>query len=306
MELRHLRAFHAVAQELSFRRASERLNIAQPALSRTIKDLEATMEVTLLERTTRVVRLTDAGRAYQQQTAHLLTDLDHAIRLAQRIHRGVAGELRVGFNDFAINGNLPEMIRRFRVDWPEIEVRLSDHPSPEMVELVLDGKLDIAFHMGRHHNPALDTCLIRDEQLICALPESHALARESIVSMRDLANEPFVLGRFQPWRLFHRVLREFCREHGFDLRLIQEAEHSDGILALVAAGMGVTLYVDADWIHVKRGVAVKPLQEATPSIESMATWRRDRREVAPALNGFLDVVSTVVKEHGSRFKYLPR
>lgn len=300
VELRHLRAFHAVASELNFRRASERLNIAQPAVSRTIKDLEALLGVTLLERTTRVVGLTEAGRSFQKATRDLLDRLDQSVRRAQRVEMGVAGELRVGFNDFAINGDLPEIIRLFRGVAPEVEVNLSEATSPEMVNLLLDGSLDVGFYMGPQHHPRLERLIVREEKLVCVLPVSHRLADRDAISILELASEPFVLGSFQTWRVFHRLLRDFCLAHGFDLPLVQEAVHSDGIMALVAAGIGVTLYVDAEWIHGRRGVVVRPLKETPPRIVTQGAWRRDQQRRNAPLDQFLAAARLVVDRRSAR------
>lgn len=298
IDLRHLRAFCAVAEELSFRRASDRIGVAQPALSRTIKQLEEEAGVTLFERTTRVTRLTEAGRAFLVRSQKLLESLGEAVDLARRVQSGVAGEMRVGFNDFAISGLLPETVRRFRATYPEVEVHLVDSPSPEMLSMVLDGALELAFHTGPADHNDLGHIVVRKEQLVCVLPASHRLAGQDSVSVAELADDSFIMGRWETWRIFHRIIRDFCRRHGFQPRIIQEAEHSDGIIGLVAAEMGVTLYVDNDWLHVMKGITVKPLRERTPRIESLATWRRDRRNKMLAIDHFLRVTSEVVRRNG--------
>lgn len=305
VELRHLRAFHAVAEELSFRRAAERLGLAQPALSRTIRGLEEALDVRLFERSTRVVGLTEAGRAFQRRTAGVLADLAEAVRFVGRVQSGAAGELRVGYNDHAINGLLPLIVRRFRAGWPDVEVSLIDATSPAMLEMVLDRKLDVAFHHGPMGHREVQQFLVRNERLICALPASHPLADRREISMPDLAGQPFVMGTWETWKALHTPLRDFCRVHGVDMRVIQEALHSDGILGLVAAGLGITLYVDSEWIHAIRGVVVRPLQQMPPRIETLASWRQDRAH-QPVLRHFLQVVQTVVAEEGVEFRPLPR
>ncbi len=294
VELRHIRVFHAVAAELSFRRAAERLNIAQPALSRTVRDLELLLGTTLFLRTTRSVRLTAAGQSFLKDTEGLLSDLENAIHRAHRVQSGTAGELRVGFNDFAMNGMLPEVIRYFRVDAPGVEVTLVDTTTPDMIERLLDRRLDIAFYSGPHSHPQLDQLILREEELVCVLPTTHALASRDTISIRDLATENFVLGRLEMWRVFHQKLREFCLSHGFDLSLVKQAEHSDGIIALVAAGIGLTLHVDADWIHNRRGVAVRPLKEKPPRIVTQGAWRRDRLAENALIGKFVDSARSVI------------
>lgn len=302
IELRHLKAFCAVAEELSFRRASERLGIAQPALSRTIKHLEDETGVTLFERTTRVTHLTEAGRALLARSQAILESLGDAVELAQRVQSGFAGEVRVGFNDFAITGLLPETVRRFRAAYPEVDVKLVDSPTPEMLNMVLDGGLDLAFHTGPADHGDLDHIVVRKERLVCVLPASHRLAAQDAVSVAELSQENFIMGRRETWRIYHRIISDLCRRHGFQPRIIQEAEHSDGIMGLVTAEMGVTLYVDSEWLHFMKGIVVKPLREALPRIESLATWRRDRRAKVLSIDHFLGVTVDVVADNGIELK----
>lgn len=304
IELRHLRAFHAVADELSFRRAADRLGLAQPALSRTIRGLEEALDVRLFERSTRVVGLTEAGRAFRRRTAGVLTDLAEAVRFVARVQSGAAGELRVGYNDHAINGLLPLIVRRFRAAWPDVEVSLIDATSPAMVEMVLDGKLDMAFHHGPMPHRDLQQLLVRNERLICALPAAHRLADEPEISVPALAGESFIMGSWESWKVFHTVLKDFCRGYGVELKIIQEAVHSDGILGLVAAGLGISLYVDSEWIHAIRGVVVRPLKEQPPRIETLMSWRRDRGHL-PVLGHFLEQVGEVLVEEGDEYRHRP-
>ena len=298
VELRHIRAFHAVAEALSFRRASERLRVAQPALSRTIKDLEAAMQVSLFERTTRIVRLTESGRLFLKRTSSLIADLDHAVELARRADSGMAGELRVGFNDYAINGLLPQIVRRFRTDYPDMEVLLIDSTTPQAVEMVLDGKFDIAFTTGQPFHPEFDHLVVREEQVVCVLPSSHPLAGRKRISITELSDEPFVMGRWETWKSYNRLIRDFCAAHGFAPRIIQEAEHSDGIMGLVAAAMGVTLQVDSAWLRALDGVTIRPLRETPPEVRTSAIWRKDHRSTSPALAHFVETVRAVVTEEG--------
>ncbi len=298
IELRHLKAFCAVAEELSFRGASERIGVAQPALSRTIKHLEEEAGVTLFERTTRVTSLTEAGRAFLSRSQAILESLDDAVDLARRVQSGITGEVRVGFNDFAISGLLPETVRQFRAAYPEVDVKLVDSPTPEMLSMVLDGALEVAFHTGPSHHSDLDQIIVRKERLVCVLPSSHRLAAQKALSVADLANEYFIMGRWETWRIYHRIIRDLCRRHGFQPRIIQEAEHGDGIMGLVAAEMGITLYVDSEWLHFIRGIVVKPLREALPQIDTLATWHRERRAKVSTIDHFLQVTADVVARNG--------
>ncbi len=242
----------------------------------------------LLERTTRVVGLTEAGRWLLREIEKPLDQIDQIMNRTRRIHLGTAGELRVGFNDFAMNGHLPEIVRDFRARIPEVDVLLQDHTTPQMIELILEGELDVAFHTGPYHHRQLGSFPVRHERLVCVMPSSHPLAELKVIPLKELQSEPFVLGDPETWRIFHRLLRDFCLRHGFDLRVAQHAVHSDGIMALVAAGIGVTLHVDADWIRHRQGVTVRSLKEPHPQITTQATWRRDRAGSNRILSQFLE------------------
>lgn len=299
VEIRHIRAFHAVAEALHFRHASERLGIAQPALSRTIRDLEEALRISLFERTTRVTRLTEPGRVFLKHTANLVADLDRAIDLAQQTHSGTAGELRVGFNDYAMNGLLPQIVRRFRADFPDVEVVLIDSNSPHSVEMVLDDEFDIAFLTGKQFQSAFDHIVVRDEEIVCVLPSSHPLAGKKSLSVADLAEEPFVLGRWENWKVHHRLVRDLCSAHGFVPHVIQEVEHTYSIMGLVTAGLGVTLHADAAWIHALEGIVVRRLREPPPEAQTSAIWQKGRRSASPALDHFVQAIEAVVAERGT-------
>lgn len=296
VEFRHIRAFHAVANALSFRKASEHLNIAQPALSRTIKDLEEILQIKLFERTTRMTRLTEPGRIFLKHTSPLLSGLDYAIDRAQRANRGVTGELRVGFNDFAINGLLPQIVRQFRHDFPQVEVNLIDSTTTTSVDRVLDEDFDIAFITGQGIWPEFDHLIMREEQVVCVLPVAHPLARYESVSIADLVNEPFIMGRWESWKSYNRVIRDICVKQGFAPNVIQEAEHSDGIIGLVAASMGIALHVRSTWIEAMEGIVIVELNDVMPRVQTSAIWRKDRSPNAHTLENFINVVQQCINE----------
>jgi DNA-binding transcriptional LysR family regulator len=298
IEVRHIRAFHAVARDSSFRQASEHLRITQPALSRTIKELEELIRVRLFERTTRVVGLTESGRIFRKHTAHLIDEIDFAVDLAQRSARGMVGELRVGFNDHAISGLVPEVVRRFRAAYPDVDVTLISGSTPTMQEMVLDGQVDVGFCTGQYSHVDLDHTLVRKEHVICVLPASHSLANSQRISITDLSNEPFIMGRWASWRSFNRLIQDYCRGHGVVQRVVQEAEDSNGIIGFVAAGMGVTLFVDSTWIRALSDVAIRPLRERPPQFHTIATWRRDRRVTSATIDHFVETVADVVRRRG--------
>ncbi|WP_179296490.1 MULTISPECIES: LysR substrate-binding domain-containing protein [unclassified Mesorhizobium] len=291
VELRHLRAFIAVAEDKNFRRAADRLNIAQPALSRTIRDLEGLLGVRLFDRTTRMVTMTAAGIAFLPEARDVLEHVAAAIRVAHRVNEGDLGTISVGFNDFAINDALPKIVRDFRSRYPDVEVELRSMSSPDMAEALRKRRLDVGFLFGAHLVSNLEFQIVRREQLICLLPRGHKLAANSEINLASLAPEPFVLGAVNSWATFLDLVDSICMSAGFRPRVVQEAAHSDGIVNLVAAGVGVSIYVNARWLKTRHDVAVRPFREDMPSVASVVAWHPDLK--SKTLQNFIAVVREV-------------
>lgn len=292
IEIRHLRAFVAVAEDLNFRRAAERLNVAQPALSRTIRDMESLMSVKLFERSTRSVRLTPAGTSFLVEAREMLEQLTAAIRNTQRFESGELGTLNVGFNDFAINDALPPIVMRFRSRYPDISVNLHSMSSPEMADAIRKRRLDIGFLTGAHLVGELSHQVLRKERLVCLLPKGHRLASQKTIAIASLAGEPFVTGASDGWQSFLDVVNAYCMSAGFLPRVAQEASHSDSIVNLVAAGMGVSIYIDAAWVKERRDVVMRPLAEKPPIVVSVAAWHPNLK--SRILENFVRVTQEVV------------
>lgn len=292
VEFRHLRAFVAVADLASYRKAAERLRIAQPALSRTVQQLERHVGSRLLERTTRFVRLTEAGHSYLKHARAMLVELDGAEATVRRIALGQRGEVSVGFNDFTISEILPPIIHRFRSTYPDVIVNLLDHSSRDMIELVAAGQLDIAFSSGVVPPSDQQTYVLRDEQLVCVLPAHHPYASRQRLRLRELAEEPFVLGT-PAWNVFLETIGTLCAAAGFTPRVVQTAVHSDGIINLVAAGVGVTLYVDRAWLHRRDDVVVRPISGAGWRFRSVASW--PRRPRSACVENLVGVMRELIK-----------
>jgi DNA-binding transcriptional LysR family regulator len=298
IELRHLRVFIAIAEELSFRGAAERLRIAQPALSRTIANLETAMEVSLIERTTRFVRLTEAGRKFLEASRKVISEAEEAVAIARRVHQGELGELVVGYNDFAINGSLPSIVREFRAGHPDVAVRLVTMTSPQMAQAVAEDRIDIAFLTGSRYAEGFESFAVKNEVLVCVLPAAHPLAARKTISLAELDGMPFVEGHRDLWASFLTPVHELCRRSGCRPLVVQTAQYSDGIIGLVEAGMGIALYVDSDWLHSRRGIAVRSLRETGLPFQSLAVWHRHMRSAAVAL--FLETARHVVSHLESR------
>jgi DNA-binding transcriptional LysR family regulator len=175
-ELDGIQSFLFVAEELSFRRAAERLNLDQSALSRRIKELENRLGVRLFQRTTRTVRLTDAGQAFYERNVPLIDGLRDSISLARRAADGASGRLRVGYMSFAAILDMPRHVRAFREKFPRVSVDLLYHSTQaQKVELARD-MLDVGFMIGPFRHPDFHTALISEERLVALIPAGHPAA----------------------------------------------------------------------------------------------------------------------------------
>lgn len=291
MELRHLRYFVAVAEELHFGRAAARLRIAQPPLSRQIRDLEGELGCELLHRTPRKVELTPAGTVFLAEARRLLERVEAAIEAARRASRGQYGKLAVGFVPSVSYTELPEVLRGFRERFPEVEVRIKILGPSEQVRALLDGDLDLGFLRGPVGHPKLEMEQVRVEPLLAALPSHHPLATRPELALSALASEPFVFVPRERAPEYYDQLIALCRGAGFSPRVVQEAAQLE-LLSLVAAGFGVSL-LPASFRHLRRfGVAFRPLRGRPKSIV-VAAWRRDND--SPSLREFLKVLRRTMR-----------
>ena len=195
MELRHLRYFLAVAEELNFTRAAERLGISQPPLTQQVKALEAELGVTLLDRSAYRIELTDAGRMFAAEAARILGDARSAMQAARRAATGVTGRVRVGFTESAsFNSLVTSTLRTFRSGFPAVEVSLEEHPSTDLIAALREGRIDAAFvrpPVPTRRGLSLD--LLEKEPLLVAVPSGHPLASRKEVDLGSLAAETFIL-----------------------------------------------------------------------------------------------------------------
>ncbi|XVQ10732.1 LysR family transcriptional regulator [Spirillospora sp. CA-255316] len=281
MEFRHLAGFVAVAEELHFGRAAARLHIAQPPLSQQIRQLEHELGVQLFERSTRSVRLTSAGQAFLEPARRVLADLDVARRAAQAGGRGEVGRVTIGFAGASSHETLPVLTKAVRARHPGIELVLRGQTySGEAVTKVADGDHDLGFVRLPVHREGVVVRLIEREFLVAALPAEHPLARHHEIRLPDLAAEPFVTFPGTRGSAVRDALVHACVAAGFQPRIVQEAPDSYTILALVGAGVGVTLTVSSVQ-HIRiPGMVYRPLAGRPNVLELALAWRADNPSAA--------------------------
>jgi len=294
MELRHLKYFVTVAEELHFGRAAERLGIAQPPLSQQIKALEEQIGVLLFLRTKRHVELTAAGTVFAHEARKILMEADRAVHVAQRAARGEIGQLEVGFVSGAVYGKVPSIFRLVRSRYPEISLVLKDLTTEEQVEAIRAHRLDI----GLIRPPVavsepLVMQVIAREPLVAVLPRTHRLARRRRISPEALAGEPFIQVPRHVAPGFYDQFVSVCAQAGFLPQIVQEARTTQTIVSLVAVGMGVSI-VPASLRSLQRtGVVYRLLEEPAPTTELAVLWRPDDEN--PALHRFLEIIREVAE-----------
>jgi DNA-binding transcriptional LysR family regulator len=285
MELRHLRALVAIADTGSFRAAAERLRIAQPALTRTLADLEHRVGARLLDRGNRGAVPTPAGAALLEDARRLLADAAMAAARAKAIGRGEAGTLRLHFIEAASwAGAFPAALAAFRAAHPAIRLVLTPGSSLSGLAAVREGRADAAACYYAPEDPALVTRRIRNDRVAAILPASDALARRRRIRLAELAARPFVhFPRAVSPGYFDALAAGFAAA-GFVPRIVQEAPDQGTMIALVAAGIGVTVANDATRFRQPHGVAVVTLSDLDLRLPLDLVWRRDA--AAPALTAF--------------------
>ncbi|MFE7791720.1 LysR family transcriptional regulator [Streptomyces sp. NPDC057460] len=281
MELRHLSAFIAVAEELHFGRAAKRLQMAQPPLSQQIRQLEKELGVQLFERNTRSVRLTSAGESFLQPVRTVLDDLDAAVRAARAAGRGEYGRVTIGFAGASSHETLPLLTRAVRAAHPALELVMKGQTYADVALAgVADGSLDLGFVRLPVTRPGVQYRVIDEEELVCALPSDHPLARLERVPIEVLAQEPFVSFPANTGSTVRDATVGACEAAGFNPRVVQEAPDSYTILALVAAGVGVTLTVTSCQHIQQNGLVYRPLAGPPIRLQAALAWRTDNPSAA--------------------------
>jgi DNA-binding transcriptional LysR family regulator len=288
MELRHLRYFCALADELHFRRAAAQLHIAQPALSEQIRKLETELGVRLLDRDRRRVTLSPAGAAFLREARTALDHAERAAEAARRAARGEIGQLRIGLTNSAAHEALPAIVPAFRAAYPDVGLVLRDLSIGEQMPLLLAGEIDLGFVRPRPHEPGLRCETVTRETFVAVLPSGHRLADGGEIEAGELAGEPFVLWpRQRSPELYDRLLG-YCRDAGFVPTIAQEANEIPTILGLVAAGLGVSLLAESVRALHRDGVALRPLRPRLPGVDLVVAW--NPAHASPLIDRFLAVV----------------
>lgn len=260
IETRLLRQFIAVAEELNFRRAAERLHMAQPPLSQAILRLEDMLAYPVFERSNRKVSLTPAGTAFLATARQVLVSLEDGVAAARRVAQGIEGHVRLGFIHITPYAHVLAALRAFRADSPAVQFTLREASTQQQVEWLERGEIDIALlRAPGRSTPGLRFERLSGEDILVALPTGHRCAGQAKVDLAQLAQDDFVASPRELGQGFHDQLASLCLHAGFVPRVVQQARRLQTVLGLVAAGFGVALLPASLAASMPAGVAMLPL-----------------------------------------------
>lgn len=300
MELRHLRSFVTVARERSFSRAAKILNIAQPPLSRQIQQLEGEFGVTLFDRATRPAQLTEQGRLFLQQAVQVLERVDEMQSLMRRMRDAERNVFGIGFVASTLYGYLPEVIRAFKAERPDLDLTLLELFSLEQITALKDRRIDVAFGRIPIDDPAVTRQLLRNERMIVALPQEHRLAaRSEPIRLVDLVPFELVIYPRSPRPSYADQVLAVFRERDLRPTCLHEVRELQTALGLVAAGVGVCL-VPASVERLRRdNVVYRPLDEVGAVSPIYMSARRGDR--TPEIDRMLSLVRGMYLRDGIAF-----
>ena len=291
MELRHLRYFMVVGEEQHYGRASHRLRVAQPALSRQIQDLEEELGFKVFDRLPRGVKLSAAGTLFLEDARRILQAVSEAIARAARVARGQSGTLRVGFPENASwHGVVPDSFRRFREQQPGVELELRPVASLEQLDAIRSGHLDAGFlNFMPKAEPELEQLIVAAQKVELAVPRSHPLSKLKKLRLRDLADAPFIWFPRRANPAFYDRMMYECFRGGLKApHIIQEGFNEATILSLVSTGLGVGWVLGSARWRCPKTVVIRPVVDLKMPLTLALSWRRDNS--SPSLARFIGEV----------------
>lgn len=296
MELRHLRYFATLAEEMNFDRAAKRLRMSQPPLSQQMKDLERELGVSLLDRSQRSIRLTQAGLMFHEEVKRVLKQVDRSIQTAVRADRGEIGRLSIGFLGSATYDVLPRMLRAFQESHRDVQLQLQTMSTSQQLQAFKDDHIDVGIlrppiddGSQLFAEASLNTKVVANEPLVAVLSAEHPLASKEPVLLRDLAKENFILWPRSQGTHTHDRIIGLCQNAGFSPNIVQESTELQTTLGLVATGMVTSLLIGTPE-HMLRHPSVvhKVVEEAEVVFQLALAWKTDGN--SPVVQAFLNSI----------------
>lgn len=286
-DLKQLHCFAVLGEELHFGRAAKRLNMTQPPLSRQIQMLEHALKVQLLLRTSRSVRLTPAGRSFLPDARRILALTESAVSAAQRISKGECGLIRIGFTAGSSYSFLPRLLAQAKVELKDVSLVLNEMVTMQQIEALRDKRIDFGLVRPPVDQRSMEGICVGNEPLLLAVSCHHRLASGAPPSMKDLAGEPFITYSPVEGRYFYELIEGMFRKAGISPRYVQYISQTHSILALVSAGIGISLVPEsANKLHFE-GAVLRELSGPPVFAQLFLVWHSENDN--PALGAFRDL-----------------
>jgi DNA-binding transcriptional LysR family regulator len=288
MELRQIKYFIAVAEELHFGRAAESLHLSQPALSKQIQALEDSLKIQLLERTKHSCQLTMAGKKFLETARKIVQEIEEGIQVTKQVADGQVGRVRVGFTEATLFSIAPKIFKIYREHYPQVDLVLTSGGTETNVEALRTHRIDVGFVYLPIREPSLTVYPLYEETYLAALPSFHRLAKQKQISLQSLANEPLIFYPRSLAPVFFAHFIQCCEQVGFLPKIVQEAELGQTRLGLVSAGVGISFVLSPLQNLSTKGVVYRPLSDKFPTLKLALAWRHN--ESSPAVHEFIKVL----------------
>jgi DNA-binding transcriptional LysR family regulator len=289
IELRHLEYFRAVAEELNFGRAAERLFISQPGLSRQIKQMEEILEVQLFERTKRKVQLTVAGKFLKSEVDYIFNHLELTKSQLKEIALGNVGELRIGFLGSAAHTILPELLVKITQQFAGIQTTLEELSNSLQVEMLEKDKLDLGFVRLARVPETLEMHLVHEDSFSIVLPLEHPINEDNFKNIGQLKDENYILFSHDYSSIYYDKIMSICEDRGFTPKISHKSVHALTIFKLVEAGLGIAIIPSSLKLGYDLKVKFIELKRIPQKTELFAVWKKSNRN--PALRKVLELIN---------------
>lgn len=291
MELRHLRYFITVAEELNFSKAALKLYTAQPSLSQQIKDLEEDVGVKLLHRTKRKVELTEEGAVFLEQARLTLAQADKAIAMARQVSQAKQQMLRIGFVPVAEMKIFPYILPNLRVQNPDLKIELLSLNNNEQMRLLKKGELDLTFTRHNFHSDEIESQFVIREPLIFILPKDHPLAKYDLIPVKLLNGIDFIIPSAEQSQTLHHTILDFAKANGIEFNIVQKADNILFNINSIGMGLGCTILPGYIAPLTMNNTVIRPLDVELPFLNLYVSYRKDTNSVA--VKKFLELLTRV-------------
>ena len=278
MDIRQIKNFLILCETLNFRKASEQINIVQPALSRQIQLLENEVGALLFNRSNRTVTLTEAGIFFQKEANRILQDLHKTITRTAQLHTGEAGEIKVTHSSSAMNTVVPSFLVKVKHKWPNLKTIVQETSNFQQIEMLLIRETDMGIAPNILVPPEANSKILYRENFALLLPNDHPLSKKKLTDFSVLKNETFILPQLATGIGYVEKILQICQAYGFKPKVAHESAHSIGILRLVEAGLGISIEPVSSVSGVHMNIKLIELKSIPQKVEMVLFWLREREE----------------------------